>query len=625
MNKIENIENITIADDTYHSRYAPDRKHNKGDKKFKPLKKVCSKCGTTKGQLDINHKDGNRKNNNRSNLQYMCRSCHRKMHAKKNGGKGSLESNIVISTAARIIQNPKSENSEAIANKHQNSDIMYVEFILCHADANDNQDRFTSEDMSQSYKTIINKPLNWEHKSKYNIGTHFDSKFVSIAELSEEEKAYYGEIDPLKYDFIVVQAAIWEYKFPEEARIMREREAEKTLTFSMENYFEFAKCSTCGEEWAIGRAFDYCDHMLTRRQDKKTDRIFINSNFVGSATTKTPADKDSKSLALAAIKSKKSIFSGILSCKVLSQMDIEKEIIPYIVKAGSNCMKINKLETIPKDFQHEVELHAEAFADETNKLFPIDCPENVVLSAEIALSHEDMRVYSFSEKLHIIEKIAIAANEYDINLGDHFEVEDRGENPMIDTNSPEFKQAVSVAIAEQLKKIEDGTKVAELETTLAEANTSVATVTKELETSKEELKAKAAEFDEFKLNLSKKEQAEARWNTLVEKGFTFEKTADRVKNAIAEMDDDQFNSYVEVLAEAVFKKKEDKPSEEKELSDEEKKKLEDDKKKKEKAKASVDPVEESNKTAIANKSDDGAASASAETASDMIFKEVLGL
>jgi len=625
MNKIENIENITIADDTYHSRYAPDRKHNKGDKKFKPLKKVCSKCGTTKGQLDINHKDGNRKNNNRSNLQYMCRSCHRKMHAKKNGGKGSLESNIVISTAARIIQNPKSENSEAIANKHQNSDIMYVEFILCHADANDNQDRFTSEDMSQSYKTIINKPLNWEHKSKYNIGTHFDSKFVSIAELSEEEKAYYGEIDPLKYDFIVVQAAIWEYKFPEEARIMREREAEKTLTFSMENYFEFAKCSTCGEEWAIGRAFDYCDHMLTRRQDKKTDRIFINSNFVGSATTKTPADKDSKSLALAAIKSKKSIFSGILSCKVLSQMDIEKEIIPYIVKAGSNCMKINKLETIPKDFQHEVELHAEAFADETNKLFPIDCPENVVLSAEIALSHEDMRVYSFSEKLHIIEKIAIAANEYDINLGDHFEVEDRGENPMIDTNSPEFKQAVSVAIAEQLKKIEDGTKVAELETTLAEANTSVATVTKELETSKEELKAKAAEFDEFKLNLSKKEQAEARWNTLVEKGFTFEKTADRVKNAIAEMDDDQFDSYVEVLAEAVFKKKEDKPSEEKELSDEEKKKLEDDKKKKEKAKASVDPVEESNKTAIANKSDDGAASASAETASDMIFKEVLGL
>src|SRR4030067_2540049 len=90
----------------YHNRFSPNRKHNKGDKKFKTLPRKCSKCGSTKS-LDIDHKDGNRKNNNRSNLRVLCRSCHRKLH--QGGTKGSQ---LELISQAKVIELSASEISE---------------------------------------------------------------------------------------------------------------------------------------------------------------------------------------------------------------------------------------------------------------------------------------------------------------------------------------------------------------------------------------------------------------------------------------------------------------------------------------------------------------------------------
>ena len=53
--------------------------------KFKPVwkridKKVCQACGfipVVAGQMDIDHVDGNRKNNDPSNLMILCANCHR--------------------------------------------------------------------------------------------------------------------------------------------------------------------------------------------------------------------------------------------------------------------------------------------------------------------------------------------------------------------------------------------------------------------------------------------------------------------------------------------------------------------------------------------------------------------
>lgn len=44
----------------------------------------CSSCGSRKN-LMVHHKDGNRKNNEPSNLQTLCWSCHEKRHDRKSG------------------------------------------------------------------------------------------------------------------------------------------------------------------------------------------------------------------------------------------------------------------------------------------------------------------------------------------------------------------------------------------------------------------------------------------------------------------------------------------------------------------------------------------------------------
>ena len=42
--------------------------------------KKCSICGEIEGQIDVHHKDENRKNNKVENLQVLCASCHAKLH-----------------------------------------------------------------------------------------------------------------------------------------------------------------------------------------------------------------------------------------------------------------------------------------------------------------------------------------------------------------------------------------------------------------------------------------------------------------------------------------------------------------------------------------------------------------
>ena len=45
--------------------------------------KKCSICAETEGQIDVHHKDKNRKNNKIENLQVLCASCHTKLHKTK--------------------------------------------------------------------------------------------------------------------------------------------------------------------------------------------------------------------------------------------------------------------------------------------------------------------------------------------------------------------------------------------------------------------------------------------------------------------------------------------------------------------------------------------------------------
>ncbi|MHA1443792.1 MAG: DUF6582 domain-containing protein, partial [Candidatus Hodarchaeales archaeon] len=532
----------------------------------------------------------------------MCRSCHRKYHAKLNGGKGSEE---IISAVARIIDDPKTNESKAIASDHKNSDLMHVEFILCHATVNDNKDRFTSDDLKESAHTATNKPINWEHKDQ-NIGVIYESKFVSTDKLEDEAKAYYENIDPLEYDFVVCRACVWEYKYPMESRIMRDRASNGNLFFSMENNFDKATCSECNE--TFDSFYEYCDHLLSRRQTDNVSRIFGDSNFVGAAVTRNPADELAGTLALASLRKNHSVFADVCQSTALSSVSIKNEIIPYIISREAD-MKIRELD-IPEELRSglEKDLSNELFADDVNKVFPLDNAENVSVAAESFLNSE-LNFYESSEKLYIVERIAKAANEYDIEINTLIkDIEGGTESMTIDKNSPEFKQALAEALDVELKGIESGTKLAESQEELAKANEITDKTKKELDESN---KAKAdiqTEYEAYKTEVEKKELAEARYSTLVEKELEFE-NSDSVKSRIAEMDEDAFAAYVAdletVAAKAKFNfEKKKKDEEEDEEEDDDKKKKKD--KKKDEAKANKeDPVKESNETAIASKVDDG--------------------
>lgn len=69
---------------------------------------ICQECGkspTTQYSLDIDHKDGNKDNNDPSNLQLLCRKCNQ---AKENRRRSKCDHNVCVSVegspATRIVR-----------------------------------------------------------------------------------------------------------------------------------------------------------------------------------------------------------------------------------------------------------------------------------------------------------------------------------------------------------------------------------------------------------------------------------------------------------------------------------------------------------------------------------------
>lgn len=533
MDKVKHEVNLVSADDTYHNRFAPDRKHNKNSKKFKPLKKKCSKCGTTSGQLDIHHKNGNREDNSRSNLTYMCRSCHRSKH----DGNGHIEN--ITSTAARIIKDPHSTLSEKIAQAHENEDLMYVEFILCHSNVNQNKDGFSSEDLLANSHTAINKPINWEHSTK-NIGVIFDSKPISISKMSDQDKEYYGKIDPLEYDFTVCQAAIWEYKHPEEASIMRSRNDSDLLFFSMENKFGAARCSECQE--VFSSVYDYCDHLLSRRaSNAKSHREFIDSNFIGAAVVARPADKGAKTLAVAKDENKPKIheFSSLI------------DISDYVDYAIGGEVNMRTGIEIDSEYECQGEIDNIFYADDVNKHFPIN-KENINETANILLSenHEALENYTKAEHIYMIERLVQSAKEYDINLNEFVKGEDKtvANKEIIDTL--EFKKAVEEAVAQETTKLKNGQKLTELETSNKDSIARIEALEAKIA---EEAKAKQEAEDNleaYKAATENEKIARSRLSKLEEEGFSFgDDSKGIIFSCAANLNNDNYASFVDVLRE----------------------------------------------------------------------------
>lgn len=72
----KSFENTTIEKKGYDQAGKKNNHYKNGISTYAQNKKShCEKCGSTKN-LMVHHKDGNRKNNNASNLQTLCWKCH---------------------------------------------------------------------------------------------------------------------------------------------------------------------------------------------------------------------------------------------------------------------------------------------------------------------------------------------------------------------------------------------------------------------------------------------------------------------------------------------------------------------------------------------------------------------
>ena len=85
-------EYVTKIWDTRGRGYSKHTERYYRDIARKNIPYICVKCGR-KNMLDIHHKDGDHKNNELSNLEFLCRKCHRNTHG--------VSKNVRIATTKR--------------------------------------------------------------------------------------------------------------------------------------------------------------------------------------------------------------------------------------------------------------------------------------------------------------------------------------------------------------------------------------------------------------------------------------------------------------------------------------------------------------------------------------------
>lgn len=450
---------------------------------------------------------------------------------------------------------------------------------MCHVGKNKNKDIFEKEDLESNASTIVNKPINWEHTSR-NIGVVYESKYVDVAKLDEASKAAFASLDTLEKDFVVCKGAIWEYKHPDEARTIRQRHAAKELKFSMENKFQIAKCTTCNNEF--DSPSHYCDHLLTRRDPgSTTGRIFKGSNFVGAAVVKFPADKDANSLAIASTSPDFYLIDSISINDYKNFVLIPKE----------NLMK---KKNIPEKYIIEDDnIPDEGFADDINRVFPIDNKEHIVSTAKI-LYEDKLDFYNKEETIYVLNKLSIAAHNEGIDLREYVVMNDKGGSHM---DEKEFEKAVAVEVEKRIKEFESKNATADLNSKIKNLEDQVSKATQEIK-DKEDARAKIEkEFSDFKDGIAKDKLIVDRIEELKTKGLVFAENLEVVKNSIRDMDKEAFDAFAKILNEARGK----------ELTPEEKKKLEEEKKLEEKKKKDAkgsDIVNESKGSFVPNKPED---------------------
>jgi len=226
---------------------------------------------------------------------------------------------FLTSNNVTLFEEPMTEAAEAIAKKHT-KDLMYIKFELVHANVNRNKDNFQVEELRSAYKTVIDKPINWEHRPSEIIGHIYNSEYVSY---KKDDKADASKVDT-ETDKIVCEGVIYKYKVPKRAKEIQARYQQRDLYFSMETYFDKAECSECGEKF--DNEVNYCNHLKNRfNYGANSSRILRGLLFGGAGCVENPAD-DARGLVLA--NQRKHIISNLI--EVFGDNFTEEEYLQFL-------------------------------------------------------------------------------------------------------------------------------------------------------------------------------------------------------------------------------------------------------------------------------------------------------
>jgi hypothetical protein len=234
------------------------------------------------------------------------------------------------------------------------------------------------------------------------------------------------------------------------------------------------------------------------------------------------------------------------------------------------------------------DLPDEAFADDINRLFPIDSAVAVTQTFD-NFGVMPYKIYDTAEYLYVLDRICKAAEEFEVEFNLE---ESTGGRKMIDKNSPEFRAAVAEETEKLMANLVDKDKrvkaIEDLKAELSVANATIKQAMTDKETAQAEKEKSEQTFKEYRDQVEAASRLRERMGSLAEIGLkiTDEVIRKETEDAVAEMSDKVFALYKKQLAESVkyFDEEEKKKKDEEEMKK---------KKEKDKAKASTDIVAES--------------------------------
>jgi hypothetical protein len=149
---------------------------------------------------------------------------------------------------------------------------------------NRNNAMWTTADLEMGQATVAGGPLNWLHNDRKIVGALLDSQMVYPPEAAA---AGHG-------NHIVAMAALWEFMYPRETRVVEAASKERALWYSMECAAQTVTCVDAPGYEGCGETFDWqtykretakvCGHL----QRNSCIRRLGDPTFIGGAIIVPP-------------------------------------------------------------------------------------------------------------------------------------------------------------------------------------------------------------------------------------------------------------------------------------------------------------------------------------------------